>query len=68
MISVIKCRNGETRMEPVVTFMDPKYYIMGVDSQGKNGFDGTLSDLLSDIKDVAPIDFDFDSTSTEIKI
>ena len=68
LISVIKCRNGETRMEPVVTFMDPKYYIMGVDSQGKNGFDGTLSDLLSDIKDVAPIDFDFDSTSTEIKI
>ena len=68
LISVIKCRNGETRMEPVVTFMDPKYYIMGVDSQGKNSFDGTLSDLLSDIKDVAPIDFDFDSTSTEIKI
>lgn len=47
LISVIKCRNGETRMEPLVSYMDPKYYIMGVEcSTADTGYNGELIDLL----------------------
>lgn len=47
LISVIKCRNGETKMEPVVSYMDPKYYIMGVEcSTTDTGYNGELIDLL----------------------
>lgn len=48
MITVIKCRNGETKMEPVVAFMDPRYYVMGFnDTNTVNYYDGTLMDLLT---------------------
>ena len=46
LISVIKCRNGETRVEPVISFMDPKYYIMGVESNHDNCELDSLDELM----------------------
>lgn len=48
LISVIKCRNGETRMEPIISFMDPQYYIMGCNQKGiGESYNGDIFDLLS---------------------
>ena len=46
LISVIKCRNGETKVEPVISFMDPKYYIMGLEKSNNNCELDSLDELM----------------------
>lgn len=49
-IQLLKSRNGETLVDPVICFMDPVYYVFGSEvSQAGQMFDGQMSDLFGSV-------------------
>ena len=75
-IQMLKSRNGETIVDPVISFMDPVYYVFGSEvSQSGQIFDGATADLFGDFgspmdltggtESSGGMDISFDFTSTE---
>lgn len=48
LISVLKNRNGETHNTQHLTYMNPKYYVVGYNTECKDTFNGALADILDD--------------------
>lgn len=69
-IQMLKSRNGETLVDPVIAFMDPVYYVFGSEVSDSGAiFDGSTADLFGSFgetmdlnTDSAPMSFDFSST------
>lgn len=64
-IQLLKSRNGETIQDPVLSFMDPVYYVFGSEvTQGNTVFDGATTSLFGDFGetlDLSSMSLDFDN-------
>ena len=69
-IQLLKSRNGETIQDPVLSFMDPVYYVFGSEvSQSQAMFDGAASSLFGDFGetlDLGNMSLDFDNIGGEL--
>lgn len=69
-LQMLKSRNGETMVDPVIAFMDPVYYVFGSELSDSGAiFDGSTADLFGSFGDTLDLNsndspaFDFNSTS-----